>query len=78
MFSGFVYAGEDEDAAKEEDIEYLEMKPKFTVNLAERRKYLMVKVQLLIEGEKYIEKVRNSDRSYSFISEFKESKQNKK
>ena len=45
-------------SAKEADLEYLEMKPKFTVNLAERRKYLMVKVQLLIEGEEYIEKVK--------------------
>lgn len=58
MFAGFVYAGDDEKKAASPEIEYLEMKPKFTVNLAERRKYLMVNVQLLIEGEAFIDKVK--------------------
>lgn len=39
-------------------IDYLEMKPKFTVNLAEPKKYLMVSVQLLIEGAEHIEKIK--------------------
>lgn len=59
VFFGFAYAEEDKQQEKIPDMEYLEMKPKFTVNLAEKRKYLMVNVQLLIEGEKYIEKVKN-------------------
>jgi len=50
------YAGEDEVA--EPVIEYLEMSPKFTVNLDKPNKYLVVNVQLMVEGEKYIEKVR--------------------
>ncbi len=57
MSAGFVHAEEEGEKEKIPEMEYLEMKPKFTVNLAERRKYLMVNVQLLIEGEKYIEKV---------------------
>ena len=39
-------------------VEYLEMTPKFTVNLAGPKQYLMINVQLLIEGEKNIEKVK--------------------
>ncbi len=39
-------------------IEYLEMKPKFTVNLAEPKKYLMLNVQLLVEGAEAVEKVK--------------------
>jgi len=31
--------------------QYMEMTPKFTVNLIEPRKYLMVNVQLLVDGE---------------------------
>ena len=58
MFAGFAYAEEEAEKKKEPEMEYLEMKPKFTVNLAERRKYLMVNVQLLIEGEQSIEKVK--------------------
>ncbi|BCG65674.1 MAG: flagellar FliL protein [Methyloprofundus sp.] len=52
----YVLAGDDE--AVEETIEYLEMTPKFTVNLAEPRKYLRINVQLMVEGDKAIEKVR--------------------
>ena len=39
-------------------IEYLEMKPKFTVNLAEPKRYLMVNVQLLVEGAANAEKIK--------------------
>lgn len=39
-------------------IEYVEMKPKFTVNLAEPKKYLMINVQLLVEGAEHVEKVK--------------------
>jgi len=52
----YVSAGEDE--AAEPVVEYLEMKPKFTVNLAEPKKYLRVDVQLMVEGDKAIEKVK--------------------
>lgn len=39
-------------------IEYLEMKPKFTVNLFEPKKYLLVNVQLLVEGAAHVEKIK--------------------
>jgi len=50
------YAGEDE--AAEPVIEYLEMSPKFTVNLDKPNKYLVINVQLMVEGDKFIEKVK--------------------
>lgn len=58
FFIGFsnVYAGDDESA--DEVIEYLEMKPKFTLNLEKSNKYLVINVQLMVEGEKHIEKVK--------------------
>ena len=52
-----VYAADDE-APTEPDIEYLEMSPKFTVNLDRRNKYLVVKIQLMVEGKDYVEKVK--------------------
>jgi flagellar FliL protein len=43
-----------EEGAKESEadagVKYMEMTPKFTVNLAEPKKYLLVNVQLLVEG----------------------------
>jgi len=39
-------------------IEYVEMKPKFIVNLAEPKKYLMLNVQLLVEGAEHVAKVK--------------------
>lgn len=39
-------------------IEYVEMSPKFTVNLAEPKKYLLLNVQLLVEGAEHVEKVK--------------------
>ena len=52
------YAMAEEEEGTEKAIEYLEMKPKFTVNLAERKKYLMVNVQLMVEGEERIDKIK--------------------
>ena len=52
----FVLAEEEE--AVQPSIEYLEMAPKFTVNLAGHRKYLMINVQLMIEGRPNLEKIR--------------------
>jgi len=57
LVSTFVYAG-DEEESSEPAIEYIEMAPKFTVNLDKRNKYLVVNVQLMVEGAKYIEKVK--------------------
>ena len=51
------YAADDEETV-EPVLEYLEMSPKFTVNLDKRKKYLAVSVQLLVEGEGYVEKVK--------------------
>ncbi|MGR9044217.1 MAG: flagellar basal body-associated FliL family protein [Gammaproteobacteria bacterium] len=53
---GFVLA--EEPAEAKPAIEYLEMAPKFTVNLAGRRKYLMVDVQLMIEGKENLDKFK--------------------
>ena len=47
-----------EEDAVEPVIEYLEMTPKFTVNLAERKKYLQINVQLLVAGEDQIENIK--------------------
>lgn len=51
----YVSAGEE---ATEAVVEYLAMTPKFTVNLAEPKKYLRVDVQLMVEGDTSIEKVK--------------------
>jgi len=56
-----VFANEGEKKADESAgpaIEYLEMKPKFTVNLAEPKKYLLINVQLLVEGADAIDKIK--------------------
>ena len=57
LFGPAVVLAEDEEVAKS-TIEYLEMAPKFTVNLAGQRKYLMIDVQLMIEGKQNVEKVK--------------------
>jgi flagellar FliL protein len=36
----------------------MEMKPKFTVNLAEPKKYLMINIQLMVEGAANVAKVK--------------------
>jgi len=56
LFFNTAYAGDDESA--EPVIEYVEMTPKFTVNLEKAGKYLVVNVQLMAEGEIYIEKIK--------------------
>ncbi|MDO9047540.1 MAG: flagellar basal body-associated FliL family protein [Methylobacter sp.] len=38
------------ESEAEAGVKYLEMTPKFTVNLAEPKKFLLVNVQLLVEG----------------------------
>lgn len=50
-----VMADDDENAKP--TLEYLEMTPKFTVNLAEKRRYLLVKVQLLIKGQANVDRI---------------------
>ncbi len=39
-------------------LEYIAMDPKFTINLDGRKKYLMIDVQLQVEGETHIKKVK--------------------
>ena len=39
-------------------IEYIEFTPKFTVNLAEPRKYLMLNVQILAEGADAVARIK--------------------
>ncbi len=56
LFFNVAYAEDDESA--EPVIEYLEMSPKFTVNLDKPNKYLVVNVQLMVEGESYTEKIK--------------------
>lgn len=57
IFTNPVFAGDDEDAG-DTTVEYIEMTPKFTVNLDRPAKYLVANVQLMVEGVKYIEKVK--------------------
>ncbi len=51
-------ANEGSEAKEAAGPEYLEMTPKFTVNLTESKKYLMVNVQLLIDGAAVVETVK--------------------
>jgi flagellar FliL protein len=53
---GFAVAGDEEKV--EPVLEYLEMTPKFTVNLAGQKKYLLINVQLLFEGKENVEKIK--------------------
>lgn len=53
----FVVA-EEEGGSEESGIQYMEMKPKFTVNLSEPKKYLMIQVQLLVEDEETVAKIK--------------------
>ncbi len=46
------------ESEAETGIKYMEMSPKFTVNLAEPKKFLLVNVQLLVEGADTIESVK--------------------
>ncbi|MGZ8094883.1 MAG: flagellar basal body-associated FliL family protein [Methylosarcina sp.] len=60
LMPSFVLANEGKTESAESGIEYLEITPKFTVNLAEPRKYLLVNVQLLMEGPEAIEKTKKN------------------
>jgi flagellar FliL protein len=51
-------ANEEKSASGEGGMEYLEITPKITVNLAEPRHYLLVNVQLLAEGAGAVEKIK--------------------
>ncbi|MBE0436364.1 MAG: flagellar basal body-associated FliL family protein [Methylomicrobium sp.] len=57
IFSGWVLAQDAADDAQPA-IEYLEMSPKFTVNLDVPRKYLLINVQLMVEGKDNMEKIK--------------------
>lgn len=46
------------EAGAETGPKYMEMTPKFTVNLAEPKKFLLINVQLLVEGASTIEAVK--------------------
>lgn len=50
--------GEKADESAGPVIEYVPMAPKFTVNLAEPKKYLMLDVQLLVEGADHVAKIK--------------------
>ena len=50
-------AADDEEAAAP-SISYLAMEPKFVVNLQEKRKYLRLDIQLMIEGSDHLEKIK--------------------
>jgi flagellar FliL protein len=60
LMPSFVLANEEKTESAESGMEYLEITPKFTVNLAEPRKYLLVNVQLLMEGPEAIEKTKKN------------------
>ena len=57
LFSPCMQAEEEKEAPA---IEYLQMNPKFIVNLQERKKFLRADVQLLVEGENNIEKIKKN------------------
>ncbi|MGZ8162906.1 MAG: flagellar basal body-associated FliL family protein [Methylobacter sp.] len=46
------------ESEAEAGVKYLEMTPKFTVNLAEPKKFLLINVQLLVEGAATIATVK--------------------
>ncbi len=55
FWNGHAFAEDGENV--EAEVEYLEMKPKFTINLATPKKYMVINAQLLVEGDKHIEKI---------------------
>ncbi|MGZ5016568.1 MAG: flagellar basal body-associated FliL family protein [Methylobacter sp.] len=51
LFMSAAVANEEaKESEAEAGVKYLEMTPKFTVNLAEPKKFLLINVQLLVEG----------------------------
>lgn len=57
---GFANEGGEEkvDESAGPVIAYVPMAPKLTVNLAEPKKYLMIDIQLLVEGADHVEKIK--------------------
>lgn len=51
-------AGEEEEEKPSPSIEYLPLQPKLIVNLAGRRHYLRVDVQLMIKGKEHLERIQ--------------------
>jgi flagellar FliL protein len=59
MFMSVAMANEGaKEAEAETGAKYIEMAPKFTVNLAEPKKFLLIDVQLLVEGAAVIAAVK--------------------
>ncbi|HEY8037069.1 MAG TPA: flagellar basal body-associated FliL family protein [Methylobacter sp.] len=59
MFMSVAVANEEtKESEAEAGVKYIEMTPKFTVNLAEPKKFLLIDVQLLVEGAGAIEAVK--------------------
>jgi flagellar FliL protein len=58
LFMSVAVAQEEKESEAEAGVKYMEMTPKFTVNLAEPKKFLLINVQLLVEGPKTIEAVK--------------------
>ncbi len=46
-----------EDDEQEVIVEYLELKPKFIINLSEPKKYMRINVQLMVKGEDAVERI---------------------
>ena len=60
LIPSFAVANEGKTESSESGIEYLEITPRLTVNLAEPRKYLLANIQLLAEGAEAIEKIKKN------------------
>lgn len=58
MFIPAFVSAQEKKESEGPTIEYLEFTPKFTVNLAEPGKYLMVNVQILAEGAATVERIK--------------------
>lgn len=56
----FISVAAAEEKAEESGIKYIEMTPKFTVNLAEPKKLLLINVNLLVEGARAIAAVKKN------------------
>ncbi len=56
LVSNLVYA--EDELSSESEVEYIEMKPKFTVNLDTPKHYMLIKVQLMVEGGGHIDKIK--------------------
>lgn len=58
LSANLAYAEEDEDKETGTDVQYLEIKPKFIVNLqGKRRSYMRADIQILVAGQDHAEKI---------------------